>query len=82
MSFRFIFFNLSLRKSRNLALLTLIKICSSSRLSLREISRISFKSSKRYKTNNLPDEIILAQNEVKQAEISVDQVNKKIEKAF
>lgn len=34
---------------------------------------------KRYKTNNLPDEIILAQNEVKQAEISVDQVNKKIE---
>ncbi len=34
---------------------------------------------KRYKSKTLPEEIILLQNEVKQSEINIDNVNKKIE---
>ena len=34
---------------------------------------------KRYESNNLPEEIVLLQNDVKQAEINIDNVNKKIE---
>jgi len=34
---------------------------------------------KRYESNNLPEELVLLQNDVKQAEINIDNVNKKIE---
>lgn len=34
---------------------------------------------KRYESNSLPEEIVLLQNDVKQAEINIDNVNKKIE---